>query len=242
MRYAIISDIHSNLAALECVLQSIGLEESDKIVCLGDLVGYGPFPNECVELVNYMADLIVVGNHDHAAIGLTDTNSFNPYAKAAIDWTNSVLSVKNKEFLKGLDFKAREGEALYVHASPCDPPSWNYVLNMWDARRSFECFDENVCFIGHSHIPLNFVQVDGETLQSVTTEPLQVKKNYRYIVNVGSVGQPRDGNSKAAYVIYDTKAKMIEMRRVEYDVLSTQTAMIEKKLPRFLTDRLMQGR
>ncbi|OGC01865.1 hypothetical protein A2V82_02570 [candidate division KSB1 bacterium RBG_16_48_16] len=241
MRYAIISDIHGNLAALERVLQKIGSLKCDQLVCLGDLVGYGPYPNECVELVREKSDIVIMGNHDHAAIGLTDVSNFNQYASEAVVWTASILTERSKQYLRQLPFEYIADDLLFVHATPCDPSSWNYILNLWEAKKNFGCFEEKICFVGHSHIPVNFISNSRKNLLLSTENPAKIKNDYRYIMNVGSVGQPRDGDSRAAFIVYDSDVNQAELMRVSYDVSFTQEAMEKLHLPRFLAERLSRG-
>jgi predicted phosphodiesterase len=241
MRYAIISDIHGNLAALEKVLQKISSLECDRVVCLGDVVGYGPYPNECVEIVREQSDIVIMGNHDHAAIGLTDTNDFNQWAREAVAWTAVVLSERSRQFLSQLPFEYKGDDLLFVHATPCKPSRWNYILNLWEAKKNFGCFEEKICFVGHSHIPVSFISNVKNDLSLSTDNPLKIREEFRYIINVGSVGQPRDGDSKAAFVVYDSDVDQAELMRVSYDVSFTQEAMIKFHLPRFLAERLLRG-
>jgi len=241
MRYAIISDIHGNLAALEKVLKRIELEKCDKIICLGDVVGYGPFPNECVALVKNSCDFCLMGNHDHAALGLTDTKYFNTFAKMAIMWTRKALFDESREFLSGLPFQKSENDILFVHATPCEPVEWDYVLSSIDAMQNFHCFKEPVCFVGHSHVPVIFSLEENNavTLSRDRTKTLQERR--RYIINVGSVGQPRDGNSRSAFVFFDTETHIHQLERLEYDIHATQRAMLGFDLPFFLVERLAHG-
>ncbi|NIA29801.1 MAG: metallophosphoesterase [Actinobacteria bacterium] len=241
MRYAIISDIHGNLAALEKVLERIDREKCDKIVCLGDIVGYGPFPNECVALVKKNCDFCLIGNHDHAALDLTDTAYFNTFAKIAIMWTRKALSKKSKEFLAGLPLQKSENDTLFVHATPCEPIEWEYVLSSFDAMQNFYCFNEPVCFIGHSHVPVVFSLGENKEISISRKESTELVQNSRYIINVGSVGQPRDGESKSAFVLFDTDTQTHQLVRVEYDIHATQRAMLKFDLPLFLVERLAHG-
>ncbi len=242
MKYAIISDIHANLAALQKVLQRIDECECDKIVCLGDIVGYGPFPNECCDIIQQKADICVVGNHDHAAIGRTSTEYFNKFAKSAMWWTIDELTAEHKAFLKSLPENAEENDLLFVHAAPIEPLSWNYILSLYDAEDNFHAFDLKACFIGHSHKPVVYSYEDGEFPSNEPGPRLKLFDGFRYIVNVGSVGQPRDNNPQPCFGIYDTTSGLFQFERVVYDVRETQAAMEEKKLPTFLIERLTLGR
>jgi len=241
MRYAIISDIHGNLAALEKVLERIDREKCDKVVCLGDIVGYGPFPNECVALVKKSCDFCLMGNHDHAALGLTDTAYFNTFAKTAIMWTRKTLSNESKEFLAGLPLQKSENDILFVHATPCEPVEWKYVLSSFDASQNFHCFNESVCFIGHSHVPVVFSLGKDKEILISREESTKLIQDNRYIINVGSVGQPRDGDPRSAFVFFDTDTLTLQLVRVEYDIHTTQRAMLAFDLPLFLVERLARG-
>jgi diadenosine tetraphosphatase ApaH/serine/threonine PP2A family protein phosphatase len=241
VKYAIISDIHGNLTALDAVYDCIGEENCDRIFCLGDLVGYGPFPNECIQRVEKNADILLLGNHDAAAIGTTDTTYFNNYAKEAIEWTAGVLSEKNRSLLKKLELTAQIDEALFVHASPFQPGEWNYILTPSYAQLNFKYFDHQLCFIGHSHVPVSYSLSAKKNVRSYKDSKLEIDATNRYIINVGSVGQPRDGNPDAAFVIYDSETSSIQLKRVSYDIDATQQAMSEAQLPTFLIQRLKLG-
>jgi len=242
MKYAIISDIHGNLFALEQALQRIDELKCDRIVCLGDIVGYGPFPNECCRVIQDRADVAVAGNHDHAAIDLVSTQNFNRFAKAAIEWTMSELSAENKDYLRSLDLIHKENDSLFVHSSPADPGAWDYVLSLYDAEIAFNAFESQVCFIGHSHYPVAFSFEDGEFPKNERLPQLTLFRGFRYIINVGSVGQPRDENRDACFGIYDSDRGTFELMRASYDVQQTQAAMAQKGLPEFLIERLSLGR
>lgn len=244
MRYIIISDLHSNLEALQAVWEDIGeISPSDKIVCLGDVVGYGPNPNECVEMLNEQISFTIMGNHDHAVLGLTDISYFNPYAVYAIFWTRQVLSDQNKKILESYQLSVRENNILFTHATPREPVKWNYIFTPFEASYHLQGMREHICFIGHSHVPLYYAMdnrghLTGERKSAFN---LQVDEAHRYIVNVGSVGQPRDRNPLSSYAIYDINNKTIEVRRVYYDVKVTQQKMRKVNLPPFLITRLSQG-
>jgi len=242
VKYAIISDIHGNLAALQQTLNRIDELNCERIICLGDIVGYGPFPNECCEVIQDRAHVCIAGNHDHAAIGLVSTEYFNKYAKAAMEWTIHELDDKNKEFLQSLPLHAQEEDLLFVHGSPSDPAAWDYVMSLYDAEIAFLAFQQRVCFIGHSHLPEAFAYEDGEfpTLERLPT--VHLISGFRYIFNAGSVGQPRDKNSDASFGVYDSEVYKFELQRAPYNIQETQQAMARKKLPTFLIERLSIGR
>lgn len=241
MRYALISDIHSNLEALRVVMKEIVKQDVEKVLFLGDIVGYGPDPNECTENLRGFADIIIAGNHDHAAVGMTDTTFFNPHAKRAIEWTDRVLNDDNRAFLKQLAFTSTiKKESIYlVHATPKDPEEWDYLMDVRDADINFRFFKEDVCFLGHSHIPaIMELSPEGDINRYYNSS--EIKEGCRYIINVGSVGQPRDGDPDAAYAVYDMGS--VEIKRVSYDILLTQKKMRDAGLPSPLIERLALGR
>ncbi|MBN2001366.1 metallophosphoesterase family protein [candidate division KSB1 bacterium] len=243
MKYAFISDIHGNLEALNQALRLIDVLACDKIICLGDIVGYGPFPNECIEKTRQSVDQIVIGNHDSAAIMKTATTYFNEYAKEAIDWTRKELSAECEAYLESLDLEYLENQFRALHATPNDPEKWNYILTFPDAYKNFGCFSEKICFIGHSHVPAVFKYGSNPSRVLVENGPdVQLSDDYRYIINVGSVGQPRDGDPRASIGVYDDKYESFQLFRVEYDVAATQSAMHKKGLPDFLIQRLEFGK
>lgn len=241
MKYAIISDIHGNLEALDTVLTEIDKQKVDSIVCLGDIVGYGPNPNECVDKVREVAEVSLAGNHDYAPLGKLDLSYFNPWARDAIRWTADELSESSVEFLLELPLKLELDGFTIVHATPEQPTEWNYILTIGDAARNFSEFNGQVCFIGHSHVPM-IVSLDQEGEYLVQKEnPLKIEDEMRYIINVGSVGQPRDLNPKASFAIYDSEAKKYELFRAEYDIGQTQSKIRQSGLPEFLAERLELG-
>lgn len=238
MKYAIISDIHSNLTALQNVIDYLKAEKIDKIICLGDVVGYGPKPNECVELIKEHCEVCLMGNHDHAVLGLTDIEYFNQYARDSVIWTQKHISPENKKFLKSLPFTHEVDEILFVHSTPIHPEEWNYIFSEQDARRNLEHLSQNLVFIGHSHIPVIF-KYNGS---SETTDQLELDlQNERYIVNIGSIGQPRNEDPRSCFVIYDDQNQTINYIRLEYDVKKTFQEIIDNKLSPFLAMRLLHG-
>jgi predicted phosphodiesterase len=247
LRYAIISDIHSNLEALQAVLKTIEQEKIDKIVCLGDIVGYGPYPNECIELVQQNCEIILTGNHDFACIESSELFYFNEYAAKAIEWTVTVLSKENLEYLATLSLVDKIENFYLVHSSPFEPQSWDYILSLSEAKFNFSNFNDNakICFIGHSHHPIMFIEYLENNKPDYTfklVNQIQLEENNRYIINVGSVGQPRDSNPDAAFGIVDTTTQEYELKRVKYDVNKTFQKMVSVGLPQFLADRLLIGR
>jgi diadenosine tetraphosphatase ApaH/serine/threonine PP2A family protein phosphatase len=242
MKAAVISDIHSNLEALNVVIKDIKKRRIKKIVCLGDLVGYGADPNKCVELCLRESDKTVAGNHDWAALGKTDTSTFNPVAAEAIDWTKKQLSSTNSKRLKKLQLTETIGDIFLVHASPENPEVWHYMFRLDDFKKHFQFFTQQVCFIGHSHLPgAAFQDANGYT-DFIRDNPFPLIDGRRYIVNAGSVGQPRDLDPRACYTIYDGNAKSIEFVRLDYNIPRAQQKVLDAGLPEALADRLLVGR
>jgi len=236
--YAIISDVHSNLEALHAVLKEIDKENITDILFLGDAVGYGSDPNICTELLRSVSKVFIAGNHDRGAVGISDITSFNPYAMIAIDWTKNVLTEENMEFLKTVSLTYEGKNIFLVHSSPKDPERWRYLESKESAVINFPYFQQTFCFVGHSHIPFIAEQsYNGKTVMYYKSA--EVKEGCRYIINTGSVGQPRDGNPNACYVIFQNN--LIEIKRVPYDILLTQKKMSAAGLPNYLINRLAKG-
>ncbi len=241
MRYAIISDIHGNLEALESVLAEIEKRAVDSILCLGDVIGYGPNPNECVKVIKERAEVTLAGNHDHAPLGKLDLSYFNPWARSAIEWTRERLTHCSVDFLLSLPLKQDVHGITIVHSTPLQPEEWNYIITVGDAQKNFPQFDSQLCFIGHSHVPIVIVLDAEEDCRVVQDNPLQIQDGLRYIINVGSVGQPRDLNPQAAFGIYDDSEGIYELLRVDYDIAETQRKIKESDLPEYLAERLEVG-
>ena len=242
MRYLIISDVHANLPALEAVLADA--PEFDKIWCLGDLVGYGPNPNECVTRIQDFPHISLAGNHDWAALGKLDLTSFNTDARTASVWTQAALSMPSREYLEELPTSTEEDRFYMAHASPREPV-WEYILDANLAYANFAYFTAPICLVGHTHIPvvfeLNEEQRRCETLADPLPNPLRLNSN-RMIINPGSVGQPRDGDPRASYAVLDLDAMTWEFHRVAYPIEITQERMRARGLPLRLIDRLAAGR
>jgi len=241
MKYAIISDIHGNLEALKSILEEIDRQKVDSILCLGDIVGYGPNPNECAEIIKERADVVLAGNHDYAPLGKIDISYFNPWARQAIEWTRENLAPETIEFLLELPLKSEQDGFTIVHATPYKPHEWNYIITIGDAIKNFPEFSSQVCFIGHSHVPMIVTLTERNDCVVEKDNPLMIKDNLRYIINVGSVGQPRDLNPLSAIGLYDTDTKTYELVRVEYDIAVTQKKILASNLPSFLAERLELG-
>lgn len=241
MRMAIISDIHSNLEALTAVVQVMDELKVDEVVCLGDVVGYGPDPNEAIAIVRERALVIIAGNHDFASVGLTDTTYFNTVAREAAEWTGKVLTEEHRRFLSDLDYVYRRGHLLFVHATPEAPEQWYYLETIGDARRNFAAFSERVCFVGHSHVPVVLALTKQGEISVVTDQKVALTPEGRYLINVGSVGQPRDGNPNACFGLLDSEQGTFQLVRVGYAIATTQEKIRAAGLPEYLAARLALG-
>ncbi|TAK61104.1 MAG: metallophosphoesterase [Bacteroidetes bacterium] len=233
MRIAIISDIHANLEALTTALEIIEKRDITEIICLGDIVGYGANPNECMELVLRHTSSIVLGNHDEAAVNLAAAEYFNPYARIAAEWTNSILTERNKEILSRSPYLIERHDILFVHASPYQPEWWYYILSPANAQKNFHYFKQSLCFVGHSHVPAVYCEDDRTTV---------VSKEKRFIVNVGSIGQPRDHVPKLSFGIFDTGTWRYENIRASYDITTAANKIYDAGLPSVLAERLYEGK
>ncbi len=246
MRYAIVSDIHANLAALQAVLGEAG--SADEVWCLGDIVGYGPEPNECVETVKQRASVCIPGNHDWACIGKIDIADFNGDAAAAIMWAQRRLSAPNLAYLDSLPETVTTGDFTLAHGSPREP-IWEYIIYPGTAKANFAHFSTQVCLVGHTHLPAMFQETKGAQKPNASCQVVPIELGNwqpigrrRRIINPGSVGQPRDGNPWASYLLLDTSRMMLEYRRVPYPVEITQRNMQKAGLPPRLYLRLGYGR
>jgi diadenosine tetraphosphatase ApaH/serine/threonine PP2A family protein phosphatase len=209
-------------------------------VCLGDFVGYGASPNECIDRLRPRIEHAVAGNHDLAAIGRLRLGYFNSNAAVAAQWTETALTPENRAYLEGLPFQVRWNDTLLVHASPAQPEEWHYVLSPIEAEEEMSTYAEMLCFIGHSHYPGTFDR-HHDRMRYTRTPEVRIEKGHRYLVNVGSVGQPRDGDPRAAYLLYDQVDNVIRHVRLEYDVAGAMKRILDAGLPRFLADRLQWG-
>ena len=243
MRRLVVSDIHSNLEAFQAVLDDAG--SVDEIWCLGDVVGYGPEPNGCVELLRSYPHLCIAGNHDWATLGKLDLRDFNPDAREANLWNRQQLTPDNLAYLDALPETLRDGQFTLVHGSP-RYPIWEYIIYPSTAKVNFEHLETPFCLVGHTHTPVVFRArkeegaMECDTITPVLGEPVELGPG-PLLVNPGSVGQPRDGDPRASYVIFDSQALTLEYRRVTYPVESTQAKMMEHDLPLRLALRLGYG-
>ena len=244
MRFAFISDIHGNLEALEAVLEDIETQRIDEIICLGDIVGYGANPNECCELVSKVCPVTLLGNHDAAAIDMLSTQHFNIHAKIAIEWTSQNLKKEVRNFLGTLPLKENKSSMTLVHATPYEPNMWYYITSLEEAAFNFQFFETQICLVGHTHIPIIIILDKDKELyvHQDTTVKFSDVEGARFLVNVGSVGQPRDRNPKSCYSILDLDLGVFSYRRVAYNLEKTQAKMKKIRMPEFLISRLEDGR
>jgi diadenosine tetraphosphatase ApaH/serine/threonine PP2A family protein phosphatase len=240
VRYAILSDIHGNLEALRAVLQDCA-GRVDAVLCLGDTVGYGADPLACVELIAERAQVIVGGNHEHAVAGRLGLGWFNRYARAAAEWTREHLDEDHRAYLGALPLVSEVEDATLVHASPAQPEEWDYLVTAEDGFAAFPHFATRWCFVGHSHVPGAWSLGSSGPEHHPGAGLLRCVRGRRYLVNVGSVGQPRDRDPRAAYAVWDVEAGRTEIRRVAYDVATARRKIMEAGLPRLLADRLTAG-
>lgn len=243
MRYAIISDIHANLAAFRAVLEDIERQGgADRIWHLGDVVGYGPDPGECIELLRGYDHISVAGNNDWGSTGKIGLAAFSPDAAAACRWTVEQLDPSDAAYIGSLPQRIEEGDFTLVHGSPREP-IWEYLISSVVAGENFACFDTPFCLVGHSHIPLVYsYDENGHCSGSRFWEDIElVPGGNRLIINPGAVGQPRDGNPRAGYAIYDSSKGLIRPFRVPYDIGKTQDKMKAEGLPVGLWTRLSLG-
>ncbi len=241
MRYAIIADIHSNLEALDAVLDDLSKTRVDKYLCCGDVVGYGADPEPCLRRVQDLGAVTVAGNHDWAVAGTLSMEFFNEYARNAIEWTRLQLSDEDVAWLRDLHLDEEiEHGALLVHSTVHDPAAFDYLLTSYDAHLSMKVLDRPLCFVGHSHIPITFMERGG--LGFTFAETIDLKRVDKAIVNPGSVGQPRDENPEAGYAIWDTVRRKVTLHRVPYDVDLACSKIEKAGLPQMLSDRLRVGK
>jgi predicted phosphodiesterase len=240
MRFAIFSDIHSNLEALEAVLADARKRKCTHFVCLGDIVGYNANPHECVERIRELDCPTVKGNHDEQASLSLSTSDFNELAERAIQWTRDNLTEEDKQWLRELPLQKKVRDFTIVHATLDTPAQWGYVFNNLDAAASFTYQHTTACFFGHTHVPMVFIRDEGVRRERI--DHIRIEPTKKYMINMGSVGQPRDGNWRAAYCIYDIENNLVEQLRVKYDLAVAQQKIIKAGLPRLLAERLALGR
>jgi predicted phosphodiesterase len=241
MKYAVLSDIHSNLEALQVVLKHTEQQKCTHYICLGDIVGYGPNPRECLQIIRELNCPVVMGNHDEYCATNHDLAGFNLMASDAIKWTREQLDEDEKNWLHGLKYVRNVESFTIVHATLDLPEKWAYVFDKLAASASFNYQHTSVCFNGHTHVPIAFVR--GPTgIQGGLYTRIKIEVGRKYFINVGSIGQPRDRNPKASYVIFDLINNLIELHRLNYDIPTTQKKIRAAGLPVSLADRIAQGR
>ena len=240
MLHAILSDVHANLEALEAVLADVSRRGAADRICLGDFVGYGASPNECMSLLCPQIEAAVLGNHDDAAVRPSGVEAFNPDAARAARWTARTLTGEHREYLMRLPLTMAWRSARIVHASPSDPGSWNYVFRPGDAVQEMASCTEPVCFVGHSHVPGTF-ELRGARATYTRDAVVNGARDRRYLIVVPSVGQPRDGDPRAGYLLWDDEAWTFEHVRLEYDLERTVDRILDAGLPAYLAERLHWG-
>lgn len=240
MKYAILADIHANLEALEVVLQDTKEQQCTHYVCLGDVVGYNANPKECLDIIRDMGMPCIKGNHDEYCSIDGDLEGFNPHAAFAVKWTRNQLTEEDREWLRNLRYLRLVAGFTMVHATLDAPQRWGYVFNKLDAAASFTYQNTSVCFFGHTHVPVAFAR--DSVIRGGTYSKFKIEMGKKYFINVGSVGQSRDGVAKATYVIYDMDNSTMELRRLDYDIPKTQAKILAAGLPERLADRLAVGK
>jgi diadenosine tetraphosphatase ApaH/serine/threonine PP2A family protein phosphatase len=243
VRIGIISDIHSNLEALTCSLAALERHRPDRVVCLGDVVGYGASVNECCRLVRKVADVTLLGNHDAAVAGRMDYSFYYDAARHALDWTASRIDVEHLDWLRSLPYAHRVDGAQFTHGNPVNPEAYEYVFAVEQARELVPHLDAlaHVNFVGHSHLCKAFsLDAKGEVNEIVATR-FVVRDGHKYVVSVGSVGQPRDCDNRACFVLYDSEARTVEYHRVPYDIETSAQKIFDADLALNFGKRLFLG-
>lgn len=239
MRYAILGDVHANWEALSAVLKKLERLDIDAYYCVGDIVGYGPDPGKCLDRLREMGCVMVAGNHDYAAVEKTSIDFFNPEARASALWTRKALTDEQKGFLSATELRQETDDFALVHATLHGPEMFNYILSNFDAHLCFQHLTRPVCFLGHSHAPITFVESDR--IVATADAKVRIEPGQRALVNVGSVGQPRDQDPRAAFAVYDTKAHTVELSRVAYNVEATCQKILAAGLPEINAFRIKIG-
>ena len=241
MRYGIFSDVHSNLEALEAVLRYYEKESIDEYLCVGDIVGYAANPRECLNTIKGIVSICVAGNHDWALTGRFNLEFFNAFAKAAVISNAKELSKEEKNYLDNLELVFSNNDLTLVHGTLNDAKNFNYLTDKKQSLGTFRLMKSNICFVGHTHTPQVFEFNANAGICQLAANNLKIKKGKKYIVNVGSVGQPRDGDPRACFSIFDTDRGEVLIKRVDYDLKSAQEKILGAGLPDFLAMRLSAG-
>ncbi len=240
MKYAVLGDIHSNWEALEAVLSDCAARGVERYVCVGDVVGYNADPCACLDRLRELDCVIVRGNHDHYCANNDDLPGFHPLAADVVNWTRKCLSPEQTRYLQDLPYSRRLDGFTLVHSTLDNPEGWGYVFDALEADANFTYQPTALCFYGHTHVPVAFEK--RATVSQGPFSEIKIELGRKYFINVGSVGQPRDGNWRAAYTTYDTKSRMVNLFRIDYDLESAQRKIREAGLPARLADRLSTGR
>jgi diadenosine tetraphosphatase ApaH/serine/threonine PP2A family protein phosphatase len=243
MKYGILGDIHGNLSALEAVLARLDAEGVDQLVSVGDVVGYGAAPGACIALLRERGATVVLGNHDAACVGQLDTLYFNPYAQAAVEWTREALTRDERDWLLALPYVEHLEHCSVAHGTLHRPELYDYIQGPRDADPSLDIMPLPVCFVGHTHVPVTLLRPrDDPTRTGYTWDPeIDLEDSHRALINVGSIGQPRDEDPRAAYAVFDARTSRVSIRRVEYDIDREASRIREAGLPSVLADRLYLG-
>lgn len=237
MRYGLFSDVHSNLEALQAVLAAMEMEKVEKYLCLGDVIGYAANPNECLNRVRRLSAVVVAGNHDLAVVGHPILYELYDAAREAAEWTVAQLTEENKSWMGQLPLVAKEGQAALVHGSLFEPEAFHYIVNPSEIEQNFSLMETPLCFIGHSHFPWIMEECRPRAVSEIT-----YKGGRKYLINVGSAGQPRDGDPRASFCVWDSEEHRIELKRVEYDYRITQRKILAVGLPSRFAERLEVGK
>ncbi|MDD5195912.1 MAG: metallophosphoesterase family protein [Candidatus Omnitrophica bacterium] len=240
MRYGIFSDVHSNLEAFSTVCELYQKESIDKYIFLGDIIGYGANPNETIQLLEGLNATCICGNHDWAATGKLDTRSFNPLARAAINWTKKQFSNDQKKYLNTFPLIHKENDFICVHATLNHPEHFNYIWGISEAALNFPLFNEKILFVGHSH-KMGGYCLRGNDVSYLYEQQIKLEPGSRYLINAGSVGQPRDRDPRACICVYDSDARLVTFKRIEYNIKAAADKILENGLPDIFASRLYVG-
>ncbi|MCH9030815.1 MAG: metallophosphoesterase family protein [candidate division Zixibacteria bacterium] len=238
----LLSDVHANLEALKAVFSDMEKQKIDVSHFLGDAVGYGCDPNACVGLIDKNCDIKIIGNHDFGALGIESAESFNELARTSLEWTTSEITKRSLATLAEFKLEAKIDNIHLVHASPKNPESWEYILGVEQAKEQFEGGGSWVTFLGHTHIPAFFSVDKSGTVSQKTLMEAELDEDKRYIINVGSVGQPRDRDPRCCYLTFDTESRYLRFHRIDYDISAAQRRMEALGFPKMLSERLALGR
>lgn len=243
MKYGILGDIHSNLSALEAVLERFHAAGVERILSVGDVVGYGAAPKECIALLRAVEAQVVLGNHDAACTGALDSSAFNAYAQAAVQWTRAVLAEEELEWLSELPLTLDLEHCTVAHGTLASPERFDYIQCTSDADPSLDIMERPVCFVGHTHVPVSLLRLKDDRDRTAYTFDTRIDLNETAcaLVNAGSVGQPRDEDPRAVYVLYDSDAATVAIERTDYDIDREARRIRDANLPPMLADRLFLG-